>query len=162
MEKGEFSDLCTRSLLTRQTNEFSVVLSALGDTEIHISESLHDSRERRFDIDLSPGVAMDIASGDFNNESDRVNARGRLRTERPLLVVGSSRCVNLSHLQTLAVDANRRRALARNGIQHLTLACDLCKKKKKTWTVIRFLLHEHAAHAKSWMTRNFSKRPWCF
>ena len=138
VEKGEFSELSTGSLHTRQTNEFSVVLSALGDTEIHISESLHGSRERRFDIDrdLSLGVAMDIGSGDFNNESNRVNARGRLRTERPLLVIGSSRCVNFSQLQTLAVDSNRRRALARNGIQHLTLVCDLCRKKMDSSTCL--------------------------
>ena len=65
----------------------------------------------------------------------------------PLLLVGSPRCAAFSQLQNLAKDSERWRALAREGMQHLTLVCELYKKQIDGE---RFFLHEHPVQARSW------------
>ena len=49
--------------------------------------------------------------------------------------------------QNLEKDSERWRALAREGMQHLTFVCELYKKQINCE---RFFLHEHPAQARSW------------
>ena len=80
---------------------------------------------------------MDTRSGyDFNNDLGRLKGQERLRTERPLLLIGSSRCVNFSQHQN---PHKSMEALAREEIQHLTLACDLHREQLDNG---RCFLHE--------------------
>ena len=93
----EMSELSDVDVSTWSITELSMMPSALGEIETHSPESL----QLRFE----PEVAMDIRTGyDFNNESDRLEARERLRAEPPLVLIGSSRFVNFSQLQTFASD----------------------------------------------------------
>ena len=120
-----------------------MLMTALGQTEKHVDEivgpGLFTVRVRRFD--LRPGTAMDLRTGcDFNKEADRLRSRECQTNEMPLLLVGSQ-------LQNLAKDSERSRALAREGMQHLTFVCELYKIHIDGE---RFLLHEHPAQERSW------------
>ena len=57
------------------------------------------------------------------------------------------RCAAFSKLQNLLRDSERWRALAPEGMQHLTFVCELYKKQIDGE---RFFLNEHPAHARSW------------
>ena len=138
------------ALLERQFGELSVLVAALGQTETHVAEIFRPGRftVRARRLDFRPGTAMDLRTGyDFNKEPDRMRARECLFEGKPLLLVGSPRCAEFSQLQNLSKDCDRWRALAREGMQHLTFVCELHKKQIDGE---RFFLHRHPAHARCW------------
>ena len=144
------ADTDIEALLEKQVGELGMLMTALGQTETHVAEIFGPGRftvrARRFD--LRPGTAMDLRTGyHFNKEADRLRARECQTNEMPLLLVGSPRCAAFSQLQNLAKDSERWRALAREGMQHLTFVCELYKKQIDGE---RFFLHEHPAQARSW------------
>ena len=86
-----------------------------------------------------------------------MQVRERLRTERPLMLDASSRCVNF--VSNLHEVPHRCRAFARKGIQHLTFASDLYREQLDNGS---FFLREHSACAESWnlwMAQDLWKKP---
>ena len=119
-------DMNIDALLERQVGELSMLMGALGQTETHVAEIFCPGRftVRATRFDLRPSTAMDLGAGyDLNKEADRMRARECLIEEKPLLLVGSPRCAAFSLLQNLSRDSERWRALAREGMQHLTFFC---------------------------------------
>ena len=127
----------------RQVEELGMLMTALGQPETHVAEIFERGRftVRAPRFDLRPSTALDLRTGyDVNKEADRLRVRECLKKEKPLLLVGSPRCAASSQLQSLASDSKRWRAMAREGLHHLTFVCELYKDQIDSR---RFFLHEH-------------------
>ena len=110
--------------------ELGMLMTALGQTETLEAEFLEPgrftARARRFD--LRPGVALVLRTGFFySKEADRLRARECLRKKKTLLLVASSRGISSSQLQIVARDSKRWRAMASDGLRHLTFLFELYK-----------------------------------
>ena len=108
---------------------------------------VHFTRPR---YDLRPGKNLNLRTCyNVSKDADRLRARER---EKPFLLVGSSRCVSLPQLQSLARDSKLQRAMACDGLRHLTLMCELYKDQIDGR---RFFLHEHLHKRKVGIFRCF-------
>ena len=137
------------SSFAMQVGERGMLMTALAWLrQLWMSFLSRNSTARAPRFDLRPGIALDLRTGyDFSKEADRLRACECLREEKPFLLVASSRCMSSSQLQSSARDSKRCRAMASDGLRHLTFMFELCKDQIDGK---RFLLHEHPAQARSW------------
>ena len=109
------------------------------------------------ELKLMPGFALDLTTADtdgqlwdFDSKVMRDRAMAKLKSERPLLLIGSPMCTAFSTWQRInnlvrspvTVAAEKKRA-----IMHLEFCLELYREQVKNG---RYFLHEHPAYASSW------------
>ena len=107
---------------------------------------------------LSTGYAFDMTQldpddgepWDMNNEAKRNKAREKLKTDRPLLLIGSPMCKAFSSLMALNVgkmDPAKVRGIIAEGVKHLKFCFELYAEQHAQG---RYFIHEHPHGAWSW------------
>ena len=97
---------------------------------------------------LTPGLAFDLRSGwDLDDPQAQKAVWEHLRTERPLLVVGSPECKAFSALHNLNPDSPKYRATLEAGRRHLEFVSRVYEYQSEQG---RLFLHEHPLAATSW------------
>ena len=109
------------------------------------------------ELRVHPGFALDLTTSDhdgqpwdFDRPEMRERALHKVRTEKPLLLVGSPMCTAFSTWQRVnnvirdkaVVEAEKRRA-----VMHLEFCLQLYREQLNNG---RYVLHEHPAFASSW------------
>ena len=108
---------------------------------------------------ILPGFALDLTTHDvdgrhwdFNEAEMRERAWKKVKTEEPLLLIGSPMCTAFSAWQHIN-NAKRDPAVVEQEIKramvHLTFCCELYEYQVSRK---RYFLHEHPAQATSWST----------
>ena len=105
------------------------------------------------------GFALDLTTHntdrkhwDFDNEEMRARAWARLRSEQPLLVMGTPMCTAFSAWQHINNSKRDPEIVAREyaqGLRHLSFCCEPYAYQVESG---RYVLHEHSAQATSWHT----------
>ena len=125
-------------------------------SEIYSPPRVTAAAARLTELDIDPGVAMDLTTTDelgepwdFDIPRMREKARKLLRQQKPELFVGSPMCTAYSAWQRINKQRNPsayRRKL-RAARKHLEFVCELYAEQVKEG---RLVLHEHPAQASSW------------
>ena len=111
-----------------------------------------------------PGFALDLTTQDsdgrhwdFDDEEMRQRAWTRLKTEQPLLLVGSPMCTAFSAWQHINNSKRDPSVVAKEyarGLSHLKFCCELYEYQVAHG---RYFLHEHPAQAMSWATKEVKR-----
>ncbi len=135
------------------------ILGLLGEGSAHVSEVFSPPRvtKEAFHMGLRPGMALDLSTTDeegvpwdFSRADRRAEARRRLNTESPWLLIGSPMCRMFSALQHLSKgkgNVQEKERLLLEGKVHLAFCCQLYLDQIARG---KFFLHEHPAGATSW------------
>ena len=108
---------------------------------------------------ILPGFALDLTTHDsdgrhwdFDEEDMRARAWAKVKSEEPLLLIGSPMCTAFSAWQHIN-NAKRDPAVVakeyERGLRHLSFCCELYEYQARHG---RYFLHEHPAQAMSWCT----------
>ena len=116
------------------------------------------------ELRVHPGFALDLTTADsdgqpwdFDRPEMRERALHKIRTEKPLLLVGSPMCTAFSTWQRVnnvirdkaIVDEEKRRA-----VMHLEFCIELYREQLKNG---RYFVHEHPAFASSWQEQQMQE-----
>ena len=109
---------------------------------------------------ILPGFALDLSTSDtdgrawdFNHDDMQARAWAKIKSEQPMLLIGTPMCTALSawqHLNRSKRDATVCDEEMGHGLKHLKFCCELYAYQVGQG---RYFLHEHPAQATSWGTK---------